>query len=113
MTTHTIDATDQSLGRLASRIAIILRGKDKASYTPNQIPDVEVIISNIDKVKFTGTKLKTTVHHRYSGYPGGLYTRKLEESWARDPKQVVRDTIYGMLPENRSRDKIMQHIKFQ
>ena len=112
MTTYNIDATNQSLGRLATRIATLLRGKDRASYQPNLIPDVEVMVLNLTKAKFTGNKKNTKKYHRYSGYPGGLYTRTLQEAWSREPREVMRKVVYRMLPINRSRDKIISHLKF-
>jgi large subunit ribosomal protein L13 len=113
MITHTLDATNQSLGRLASRIATLLRGKDTPAYSPNKMASVSVIVTNLDKLHFTGTKMKTTKHHRYSGYPGGLYTRTLEMEWAKSPTEVLRKAVYRMLPINRTRDKIISHLKFQ
>lgn len=105
-----IDASGQSLGRMATKIATVLRGKDKAAWTPNIIPDVQVVVHNLDKVVFKGTKAQSKVYHRYSGYPGGLYERTLEEAWARDKKAVLRKVVRGMLPENRQRDVLLTHI---
>ncbi len=113
MNTITIDASNQSLGRLSTKIAILLRGKNLVSYTPNQLPDTQVVISNIDKIKFTGNKMETKKYHRYSGYPGGIRTRTLGEWWAKHPQEVVRHSVYRMLPKNKMRDKIITHLKFK
>jgi len=110
---HTIDATNQSLGRLASKIAIVLRGKDKPTFQSHILPTEKVKIINVKKVKFTGTKLKTKVYHRYSGYPGGIYTTKLSDMFAKSPDRVLRKMVYDMLPKNRTRDKIIKNLDIQ
>jgi large subunit ribosomal protein L13 len=113
MKTHEVDATNQSMGRLASHIASLLRGKDSASYKPNQVPNIEVIVSNIDKMKFTGKKFSGKKYYHYSGYPGGMKTRTLQELWEKNPKEVVRKSVYRMLPVNRLRDKTIKNLKFK
>ena len=109
-THHEIDATGQSLGRIASRIAVLLRGKDQPGFTPNIAGTSQVIVKNLDKIVFKGTKAQTTKYYRHSGYPGGLYTRTLEEEWARSPENVLRMAVRGMLPENRPRDKVLKNL---
>lgn len=109
-TTIDIDATGQSLGRMATRISMALRGKDTPGWTPNVIPDVKVVVRNLDKVVFTGTKAQTKIYRRHSGYPGGLYERTLEAEWARDKAGVLRRVVRGMLPENRQRDILLTHL---
>ena len=109
-TTHTIDAANQSLGRVASRIAVLLRGKDQASYEPRIMTGAQVIVQNLDKIVFKGTKAETTKYHRHSGYPGGLYTRTLTEMWSRSPANVLRLAVRGMLPPNRSRDRLLKNL---
>lgn len=109
-TIHTIDATNQSLGRIATRIATLLRGKDTPAYRPNAIPAVQVVVENLDKIVFKGTKATSTLYHRHSGFPGGLRTETLEKKWARSPKEVLRLAVRGMLPENRSRDKFLRNL---
>lgn len=108
-----IDATNQSLGRLSSRIAVVLRGKHLASFESHILPQIEVVVTNLDKVKFTGTKLENKKFFHYSGYPGGLKERTLGIEWAKKPKEVLRHTVYRMLPVNRMRDKIITHLKFK
>ena len=82
-----VDATNQSLGRLASRIAVLLRGKHLASYQPNILPEIEVNVKNLKKVKFTGNKLKNKIYYRYSGYHSGIKSQTLEERWEKDYRQ--------------------------
>lgn len=109
-TTHTVDAADQSLGRIASRIAVLLRGKDKATFTPNVMPDVRVVVENLDKIVFKGTKAQSTQYHRHSGYPGGLHTKTLEQKWATNPREVLRLAVRGMLAPNRQRDRLLRNL---
>ncbi len=109
-THHEIDAAGQSLGRIASRIAVLLRGKDKATFTPHIAGDAQVIVHNLDQVVFKGTKAQTTRYYRHSGYPGGLHSRTLEEEWARSPENVLRMAVRGMLPPNRTRDRILKNL---
>ncbi len=109
-TIHEIDAKGQSLGRVASKIALLLRGKDKASFEPRIMPDVSVVVHNLDGIVFKGTKAESTVYHRHSGYPGGLHSKTLAEKWAKNPKEVLRLAVRGMLPENRQRDQLLKKI---
>ena len=109
-TIHEIDATGQSLGRMATRIATLLRGKDKATYEPRMLSDVKVVVHNLDKIVFKGTKTTSMIRHHYSGYHGGLYSATLGERWAKDKKEVLRRTVRGMLPENRSRDRLLRNL---
>ena len=108
-----VDATNQSLGRLASRIAVLLRGKHLAGYKPNVLPAVEVNVTNLKKVKFTGNKLKNKMYHHYSGYHSGIKSRTLGQWWAKSPAEVLKHSVYRMLPKNRTRDKIIKNLKFE
>ena len=90
-----------------------MRGKHLPSYTPNKMAELDVVVKNLDKAKFTGDKFNQKVYHSYSGYHGGIRTRSLSELWARDPREVLRRVVYRMLPVNRSRDKVIQHLKFK
>ena len=108
-----IDATNQSLGRMASKIAMALRGKDTPGWTPNIVPDVQVVVHNLDKVVFKGTKATSTIHYQHSKYPGSMKERTLEALWAKNPKDVLRKAVRGMLPENRQRDVLLTHLKVQ
>jgi large subunit ribosomal protein L13 len=96
-----VDAEGQTLGRLATRIADTLRGKDKPQYTPHVDTGDYVVVVNAEKVAVTGKKLDDKLYHRHSGYPGGLRSRTLREQLERQPEEVIRKAVKGMLPRNR------------
>jgi large subunit ribosomal protein L13 len=108
---YKIDATGKVLGRLATEIAVLLRGKNTASWLPYITPQNQVIVFNVEKIKFTGKKLKQKMYYRHSGYPGGLKEESLEKLFARDSREVLKLAVYGMLPKNRTRDKIIKNLK--
>ncbi|MBI4142390.1 50S ribosomal protein L13 [Candidatus Uhrbacteria bacterium] len=108
---HTIDATGQTLGRLASRAVTLLRGKQKPTFTPHIDAGDFVHITNLRGVRFTGTKFTVAKHHRYSGYPGGLKTEVLRDRWAKSPERVLRLMVSGMLPVNRTRSTIVKRLR--
>lgn len=110
---YEIDATGQTLGRIATKIATVLRGKHTAAYDPSKLSGVDVIVSNVDKLHFTGAKLKQKTYYRYSGYHGGLHKRSLGELWGKNPRSVLRHTVYRMLPKNKLRDKMIKNLKFK
>lgn len=95
-----VDATDQRLGRLASEIAILLRGKNKAEYTPHMDTGSFVIVVNANKVKVTGKKRTQKLYHRHSGRPGGMKTETFAQLQARLPERIVEHAVKGMLPKN-------------
>ena len=95
-----VDATDQVLGRLASGVAAILRGKHKPTFTPHLNSGDHVVVINAAKVKVTGTKLKTKEYTRYTGYPGGLRKRTLERAQELDPTFPITTAVKGMLQHN-------------
>ncbi len=95
-----VDATDQVLGRLASSVAKLLKGKHKPTYTPNRNSGDHVIVINASRVKVTGTKLKTKEYTHYSGYPGGLRRRSLEKAQELDPTFPITNAVKGMLQHN-------------
>ncbi|MEW6578274.1 MAG: 50S ribosomal protein L13 [Chloroflexota bacterium] len=95
-----IDAKDQTLGRLATQIAVLLRGKHKPIYAPHMDVGDFVIIINADKIRVTGDKLDQKVYYRHSGYPGGIKSRTLREQLNRYPDRVIRTAVRGMLPKN-------------
>ncbi|MCA9577373.1 MAG: 50S ribosomal protein L13 [Polyangiales bacterium] len=98
-TWYVIDATDQPLGRLASRVATVLRGKHRPDYTPHADVGDFVVIVNAEKVRLTGTKASKTVHYRHSGTPGGLTSRTFGEEVATAPDRFVERVVKGMLPK--------------
>ena len=93
-----VDAQDQILGRMATRIALILRGKHKVIFTPHLDTGDFVIVINAKNVKVTGNKLKQKLYRRYSGYPNGLSERTLEEQLERHPELVLQQAVKRMLP---------------
>ncbi|OGN13682.1 MAG: 50S ribosomal protein L13 [Candidatus Yanofskybacteria bacterium RIFCSPHIGHO2_02_FULL_43_22] len=106
-----VDATNQSLGRLASKIAEFLRGKHLSGYQPHVTPEVEVSVKNLKRVKFTGNKLKGKIYYRYSGYHSGIKSRTLGQRWEKDPAEVLRYSVFRMLPDNKTRRKIIRNLK--
>ena len=98
---YVVDAEGQTLGRLATRIADTLRGKGKPIYTPHVDTGDFVVVVNAEKVAVTGTKLRDKRYWRHSGYPGGIRSRTLGEQLARQPEEVIRRAVRGMLPKNK------------
>jgi large subunit ribosomal protein L13 len=96
-----VDASDQTLGRLATRVATLLEGKHKAIYSPTIDTGDHVVIINAAKIKVTGNKLQQKSYYRHSGYPGGLKEESLEAVLARKPELVIERAVKGMLPRNR------------
>lgn len=97
---YVVDATDQRLGRLATEIATILRGKNKPEYTPHLDTGDFVIVINAEKIKVTGKKRTQKVYHRHSGRPGGMKTETFAQLQARLPERIVEHAVKGMLPKN-------------
>lgn len=110
---HEIDATHKVFGRLATEIATLLRGKDRPNYEPHLLPQNRVVVSGLDKLVFTGKKMKQKKYYHYSGYPGGMKTRVLENEFRKNPNRVLRMAVYRMLPKNRLRDKIIKNLIFR
>lgn len=108
---YVVDAAGQNLGRLASRIARALTGKHKPNYTPGVDVGDFVVVVNAEKVTVTGTKLDDKVYYRHSGYPGGLKRITLREQLARFPERVIQSAVWGMLPRNRLRRRLMRKLK--
>jgi len=106
-----VDATGLTLGRLATRIADALRGKNKPEYTPHVDTGDFVIVINAEKISVTGKKMTDKKYYRHSGYPGGLKTRTLAEMLERRPEEVIRKAVKGMLPRNRLARKQITKLK--
>ena len=98
---YVVDAEGETVGRLASKIASVLRGKHKPDYTPHVDTGDYVIVINADKVRFTGNKMSDKVYLRYSGYPGGQKAITAENLMAKKPNAVIETAIKGMLPKNK------------
>jgi large subunit ribosomal protein L13 len=100
-TWYVVDAEAQTLGRLATQIAGVLRGKGKPAYTPHVDTGDFVIVVNAEKIRVTGKKLDQKIYYHHSGYPGGLRERTLREQLDRRPEEVLRKAVRGMLPKNK------------
>jgi large subunit ribosomal protein L13 len=98
---HVIDASGQTLGKLATQVANLLMGKHKPTYTPHMDTGDFVIVLNATKVKVTGKKPKQKTYYRHSGYPGGIKAETYEELMAAHPTRVIEHAVKGMLPHNR------------
>jgi large subunit ribosomal protein L13 len=98
---YVVDANGQRLGRLATRIADTLRGKNKPGYTPHIDTGDFVVVVNAERIAVTGRKLENKKYYRHSGYPGGLKERTLQEMLKRKPEEVLRLAVRGMMPKNR------------
>lgn len=106
----TIDAKDQPLGRLASKIALLLRKKNSPHFVFNQIPAVKVVVFNTDLIKIFPKKLKQKLYWRYSGFPGGLKLTPMEKIFTKDSRLVLKKAVFGMLPKNRLRAKLIKNL---
>jgi len=107
---YIVDGTNQTVGRMCSRIAAVLRGKNKASYTPHVDTGDFVIVINAEKVVFTGNKLEEKIYDHFTGYPGGLKTETAKNLLARRPENVVERGVKGMLPKNRLGRKMFKKL---
>jgi large subunit ribosomal protein L13 len=108
---YVVDAEAKTLGRLATQIADVLRGKDKPAYTPHVDTGDFVIVVNAEKVRVTGQKLDQKIYYRHSGYPGGLRSRTLREQLERRPEEVLRKAVKGMLPKNKLASAQLRKLK--
>lgn len=98
---YVVDAEGQTLGRLATQIADVLRGKRKPDYTPHIDTGDFVVVVNAEKVKVTGDKKNSKIYWRHSGYPGGIKSRTLGEMLEKQPEEVIRKAVRGMMPRNK------------
>lgn len=108
---HLVDANGKTLGRLASRVAILLRGKHKPTFTPHIDTGDHVVIINADKIRLTGDKLKTKTYIHHTGYPGGLKSVTAEHLHAKNPTGLVTRAIKGMLPKNPLGKRMARKLK--
>lgn len=111
--THTIDAANQRLGRLAVQIALLLRGKNKLDFAPHKDAGDFVVVKNIEKIKFSGKKEQQKTYYRHSGYLGSLKSKTLGEVFAKRPSQVLRDAVFGMLPKNKLRTEQINRLRIE
>ncbi|MBU4360874.1 50S ribosomal protein L13 [Patescibacteria group bacterium] len=110
---HKIDVSEKVLGRIATQVALLLRGKNKPTFTPHLDEGDGVLIKNVDKMKFTGKKLTDKVYKHHTGYIGHLRETKLSELYEKNPQKVFEKAVYNMLPKNKLRKEMMKRIKFE
>jgi large subunit ribosomal protein L13 len=108
---YVVDATDQTLGRLATRLAVLLRGKHKPMFTPHLDCGDYVIVVNCEKIRVTGNKLDDKMYYRHSGYPGGLKETTLRVQLQKHPERVITDAVRRMLPKNLLSEKVILKLK--
>ncbi len=106
-----VDADGKILGRLATKLATILRGKDKPEFTPHSDTGDFVVVVNAGKVRMTGKKLTDKLYYRHSGYPGGLKSVSAETLSVEKPEEILRKAVWGMLPKNKSQKKLIKRLK--
>ena len=108
---HQFDAQGKVLGRLATEIAKVLDGRAKVDYTPNIDGGDFAVVINSDKIRVTGNKANDKMYNRFSGYPGGISSIAFKDLLKKDSTKIVRNAVYGMLPKNKLRDKMMLRLK--
>lgn len=106
-----IDVKDEIVGRAATRIADILRGKDRPTFTPNVDGGSFVVVINASKVRFTGKKWTDKKYHHHSGFPGGMKSITAEKQLVKHPEWIIRDAVWGMLPKNTLSRHLMRKLK--
>lgn len=107
---HLFDVEGKVLGRVASDIAEILIGKDKAIFSPHVNVGDHVVVINAEKIAVTGRKLKNKVYYRNTGYPGGIKSQTLEQMLEKKPTEAIRKAVWGMLPKNKLRKDRMRNL---
>jgi large subunit ribosomal protein L13 len=108
---YLIDAKGMNLGRLSTKIAELLMGKHKPTYSPNVITGDIVVVINCAKIKVTGNKLTDKFYYRHSGYPGGLTETSLKEMLEKHPNRVIEHSVAGMLPKNKLKAEMLKNLK--
>lgn len=108
---YVVDAKDAILGRLATKVAKYLRGKNKPIFTPHIDTGDFVIVINAEKVRFTGKKLDSKVYYSHSGYPGGLKAQTARERLQKEPEKMIIDAVWGMLPKGRLGRRLIKKLK--
>lgn len=106
-----VDADSEILGKLAAKVAMILRGKHKPTFTPSMDTGDFVVVTNAEKIRVTGKKQTQKRYYRHSHYPGGLKSRTFDEQIAKDPTVVIMHAIKGMLPTTKMGRKLLTHVK--
>ncbi len=108
---YIIDGEGKTVGRISTKIAMILRGKDKPQFTPHADIGDFVIVVNADKVKFTGKKWEQKKYYWHTGYPGGIKSITADDLMKKKPGEILRKAVWGMLPKNKMQDKLISRLK--
>ena len=108
--TYTINASGRILGRLATEVAVLLRGKNNPDFAANLVSGNKVIVFNTSKMTFSGNKLENKKYQHYSGYPGGISTILLKDLFKKDPSEPLKRAVYNMLPKNKLRAKFIKNL---
>lgn len=108
---YLVDAADKTLGRLATKVATILRGKNKPTFTPHVDTGDYVVVINAEKIKVTGNKDRQKVYFTHSGYPGGHKLTMLRDKMIKNPQHVIFEAVKGMLPTGKLRDQVIKKLK--
>ncbi len=108
---YLVDANDQNLGRLASKIAAVLLGKHKPEFTPGVDTGDFVVVVNAERVRVTGNKLEDKIYYRHSGYPGGIKQITLRQQLDKHPERVLHSAVWGMLPHNKLGRQLIKKLK--
>jgi large subunit ribosomal protein L13 len=111
--TKIIDAKDKTLGRLASQIAVILRGKHKPDFLPYKDTGDVVVVKNVRDLVITGRKVQQKKYYHHTGFPGGIKEVPLKRLFKENPAEVLKKAVYGMLPKNKLREDQIKRLKFQ
>lgn len=107
---HLFDAESKPLGRLATEIAMVLRGKNKVDFAPHIDAGDFAVVANADNLLVTGNKKEGKIYHRFSGYPGGITSTKLKEQLIKDSRKIIETAVDGMLCKNKLRSKMMRRL---
>jgi len=113
METHTLDASNKSLGKLAVQVSILLRGKQKPDFVPYKDNGDFVLVKNFKQIKITGNKLEQKKYYHHSGYIGSLKEKPLGKLMAESPAEVLRKAVWGMLPKNKLRAEQIKRLKVE
>ena len=111
--THTVDASNKSLGRLAVEVANLLRGKLKTDFAPHKDIGDFVVVEHITNANITGKKMEQKAFYHHSGYPGGLKKKMLGDSFEKQPGEVFRKAVWGMMPKNKLRSSQIRRLKIE
>ena len=108
---HLFDAREESFGRMASKIATLLRGKNKVSFVPHIDGGDFVVVVNSDNLKYTGNKKDGKIYYKHSGYIGNMKSITLGDQIKKDSRKIIEDAVFGMLPNNKLRNEMMKRLK--